>query len=109
MAVLGHSPELYFGREVGQKSRVLLVNPPVQERRYHWLRWNQPTELLKLSAWLKDVHPGIDVRLYDFMKPDEAGGVRKHKVKETWASKDGDQLWHFGLPFDEFERGLGYV
>lgn len=109
MAKLVDSAEHYFRKSLGKKARVLVVNPPVQERRYHWLRWNQPTELLKLSAWLKDVHPGIDVRLYDFMKPDEAGAVRKHKVKETWATEDGDQLWHFGSPFEDFEKWLDHV
>src|ERR1700730_5023153 len=107
MAVLGHSPELYFGREVGQKSRVLLINPPVQERRYHWLRWNQPMELLRLSSWMKAAHPGISVRLFDFMLPDEGGNVPKHKVKETWTGADqDDQLWHFGQSYDAFDREL---
>lgn len=105
MAVLGHNPELYFGREVDQKSRVLLINPPVQERRYHWLRWNQPTELLRLSSWLRTNHTGIQIRLFDFMFPDSSGSVSKHKVKETWGSSESDsQLWHFGRRFEEFEE-----
>src|ERR1700730_12555164 len=107
MAVLGHSPELYFGREVGQKSRVLLINPPVQERRYHWLRWNQPTELLRLSSRLKGKHKRIDIQLFDFMLPDDKGNVSEHKVKDTWTgSIADDQLWHFGRPFEMFERRL---
>ena len=83
------------------------MNPPVQERRYHWIRWNQPTDLLRLSAWLKAAHHGIDVRLFDFMLPDRTGHVPKHKVKETWTGSDDDaQLWHFGQPFDVFNRTL---
>ena len=105
MAVLDHNPEQYFSREVDQKSRVLLINPPVQERRYHWLRWNQPTELLRLSSWLRVKHAGIGVRLFDFMFPDSSGSVSKHKVKETWGGSETDsQLWHFGRRFEEFEE-----
>jgi hypothetical protein len=101
-------PETYLKRHLRRRSRVLLVNPPVQERRYHWLRWNQPTELLRLSAWLKSVHPSVDIRLFDFMFPDGNGAVPKHKVKETWTGSEQDaQLWHFGHPFDTFESELG--
>jgi hypothetical protein len=104
MAKVLESAAKFFKSEAGRKSKVLLVNPPVHERRYHWIRWNQPTELLKLSTWLKREVAGVDVRLFDFMAPDEAGAVPKHKVKETWVADDGDQLWHFGAPFEEFEE-----
>lgn len=105
MANLVKDPAPYLKRHLSKRARVLLVNPPVQERRYHWLRWNQPMELLRLSSWLKAAHPGIDVRLFDFMLPDNAGAVPRHKVKDTWTGADSDaQLWHFGQPFEAFER-----
>lgn len=107
MAKLISNPTAYLKKHLGRRSRVLLVNPPVQERRYHWIRWNQPTDLLRLSAWLKATHHGLEVRLSDFMLPDEAGHVPKHKVKETWTGAEDDaQLWHFGQPFDAFEGTL---
>ena len=107
MARLVSDPARYFRHHLGGPTRVLLINPPVQERRYHWLRWNQPSELLRLSTWLKKIHPGIDIRLFDFMFPDKAGRVSKHKVKETWmGSQDDDQLWHFGRRFEDFESFL---
>ena len=100
------NPRSYLKKHLSPLA-VLLVNPPVQERRYHWIRWNQPTDLLRLSAWLKSTHRGIDVRLFDFMLPDDSGHVPKHKVKETWAGAEGNaQLWHFGQPFDVFDRTL---
>lgn len=100
-------PEQFFKRQLSAESRVLLINPPVHERRYHWIRWNQPLELLKLSAWLKQTYPGIDVRLFDFMFPDENGEVPKHKMKATWTSApDAPQLWHFGTPLREFGEKL---
>jgi hypothetical protein len=105
LARLVDSPVRYLKRELSNSSRVLLINPPVQERRYHWLRWNQPTELLRLSTWLRTSHPGIDVRLFDFMFPEADGTVPKQKVKETWTgADDDDQLWHFGQSYETFER-----
>src|SRR5689334_6416224 len=101
------NPTSYLKKHLSRRARVLLVNPPVQERRYHWIRWNQPSDLLRLSAWLKATHHGIDVRLFDFMLPDDTGHVPKHKVKETWTGASDDaQLWHFGQPFDVFDRTL---
>lgn len=101
MAELVGDPAAYLGTHLSRKSRVLLINPPVQERRYHWLRWNQPLELLRLSAWLKYKHPGIEVRLLDFMFPDESGAVPRHKVLHTWRGSPGDlQLWHFGQRYE---------
>src|SRR4051794_39721135 len=92
----------FFKERIEPRSRVLLINPPVHERRYHWLRWNQPTDLLRLSTWLKTSAPRVDIRLYDFMFPDSGGNVAKHKVKNSW-SEEGQQLWHFGEPYKEFE------
>jgi hypothetical protein len=105
LARLVDTPARYLKRELTSSSRVLLINPPVQERRYHWLRWNQPSELLRLSTWLQKALPGIDVRLFDFMFPDAEGAVPKQKVKDTWTgADDDDQLWHFGQSYESFER-----
>jgi hypothetical protein len=92
----------FFDERIQPRSRVLLINPPVHERRYHWLRWNQPTDLLRLSASLKTRASRVDVRLYDFMFPDVGGNVAKHKVKTSWG-EEGQQLWHFGEPYRDFE------
>ena len=54
--------------------KVLLINPPVQEIRYAWSKWNQPTDLLSLSSKLKnDLH--CKVELLDFMLPEESGRI----------------------------------
>ena len=52
---------------------------------------DQPSDLLRLSSWLKSKHDGIDVKLFDFMLPDETGAVRKHKVKDTWTGSLNDE------------------
>jgi len=40
-------------KHVRRKDRILLVNPPVEDTRYSWLRWNQPLDLLKLGGYLR--------------------------------------------------------
>src|SRR5262245_58499411 len=67
-----------IAKHVRAKDRVLLVNPPVEETRYSWVRWNQPLDLLKLASRLRSrVRCGVE--LLDCMKPDPGG-----KVKEDW-------------------------
>jgi hypothetical protein len=108
MAKLDGDPERYLKARVTPKSRVLLINPPVHERRYHWLRWNQPSELLHLSAWLKARSKKTSVRLFDFMFPDENGDVPKQKVKSRDPRMPAEDvpLWHFGAPFEQFETTM---
>lgn len=104
MATRVDDAESFFRTQLGAGSRVLLINPPVEEQRYHWLRWNQPADLLRLSTWLRAQHPNIDVRLIDFMMPDETGAVPKHTLKEVCpGARSATLLWHFGMPFEEFE------
>jgi hypothetical protein len=96
-------PERELSDLVAGSARVLLINPPVYERRYHWLRWNQPSDLLRLSSWIKSKSRRAEVRLYDFMFPTESGDVPKKKVADSWR-EGGRQLWHFGQRFEEFEK-----
>ena len=42
-----------LNRYVSPSDGILLVNPPVEETRYAWLRWNQPLDLLKIGGYLK--------------------------------------------------------
>jgi hypothetical protein len=106
MAALIRAAADHLKHALPARAKVLLVNPPVQEKRYHWLRWNQPLDLLRLSTWLKGNVPAAEVRLFDFMFPDEEGSIPRHKVKETWTGPHGGALWHFGQPFEEFDRYL---
>src|SRR5271156_5929788 len=71
-----------LSKQVTHRDRVLLLNPPVEETRYSWLRWNQPLDLLKLASRLR-FHVECGVELLDCMKPDETG-----KVKEDWLPSD---------------------
>ncbi len=68
------SAKSLLAKHVASRDRVLLVNPPVEETRYSWIRWNQPLDLLKLAAHLR-AKVGCKVELLDFMKPDSEGNV----------------------------------
>ncbi|WP_027416646.1 hypothetical protein [Aneurinibacillus terranovensis] len=62
------SPIQWFD-EFQATDRVLLINPPVHDVRYAWIRWNQPTGLLLLSSKLSN-EVGCKVELFDLMLPD---------------------------------------
>ena len=68
------SARTLLAKHVVSRDRVLLVNPPVEETRYSWIRWNQPLDLLKLATHLR-TEVGCKVELLDFMKPDSEGNV----------------------------------
>jgi hypothetical protein len=57
-----------------KRDRVLLINPPVVETRYSWVRWNQPLDLLKLASYLRS-NVGCGIHLLDYMQPDKEGDV----------------------------------
>src|SRR5438046_8596629 len=67
-----------LSRHVTRRDRVLLLNPPVEETRYSWLRWNQPLDLLKIGSHLRS-EVACGVELIDCMKPDANG-----KVDQDW-------------------------
>ena len=94
-----HIEENYNSRD-----RILLVNPPVYETRYQWIKWNQPLDLLKLSTFLK-ANIGCEVKLFDFMLP-RHGKVPKRRLKNTPSIEVNGttySLHHFGRPFSEFK------
>jgi hypothetical protein len=71
-----------LSKHVTRRDRVLLLNPPVEETRYSWIRWNQPLDLLKIASRLRSrVECGVE--LLDCMKPDASG-----KVAEDWLPRD---------------------
>jgi hypothetical protein len=98
-----------ISKHVTRRDRVLLLNPPVEETRYSWLRWNQPLDLLKLASRLRS-HVECGVELLDSMKPDEHG-----KVPEEWLPRDrryysvnGERypMRRFGISYGEIAKHL---
>lgn len=43
--------------------RVLLLNSPVYDTRFHWSKWLQPTQLLRLAKYFRNAQ--VDVKLVD--------------------------------------------
>src|SRR5262249_58011675 len=98
-----------LSKHVTRRDRVLLLNPPVEETRYSWIRWNQPLDLLKIGSRLRS-HVKCGVELLDCMKPDEGG-----KVSEDWLPRDrryysvtGERypMRRFGISYGELTRQL---
>lgn len=89
-----------------KQSRVLLINPPVVDSRYAWIRWNQPLDLLKLGTVLKQTHD-CQVKLFDFMLPTPAGVVPRRQSRiEVDLPTNEPIRWHFGQSWETFDRYL---
>ena len=91
MACLVADTARYLRRYLDGSAHVLLINPPVQDAATIGCAGTSQASFCASVLGLKKAHPGIDVRLFDFMFPDEAGRVPKHKVKETWTGFSGRQ------------------
>src|SRR5438132_7905867 len=94
-----------LSKHVTRRDRVVLLNPPVEETRYSWLRWNQPLDLLKMGSLLRS-EVKCAVELIDCMKPD-AGG----KVGEDWLPRDRRYYRVKGerFPMRRFGKPYGYL
>jgi hypothetical protein len=115
-----------------RRKTALLINPPVYDTQY-WAEWSQPYGLVRIAALLwKHRYQHLD--FFDFMEatpvsgdPDDSEGKRtvpRHRLHsgESYAEqtgpafrarpylveKDGERLelfkYHFGKPWDQFER-----
>lgn len=103
------SARTLINKHVRRGDRVLLINPPVEETRYSWIRWNQPVDLLKIGGYLK-TEVGCAVELLDLMKPEADG-----KVPEEWLpgnrryrTVEGERypMRRFGRPYGDFTEWL---
>jgi len=90
-------------RRLSAKDQILLVNPPVEETRYSWIRWNQPLDLLKIASLLR-VELGCGVDLFDFMKPEISGNVPAQRLRGArqyrMVRAERYPMWHFGQPYN---------
>jgi len=75
--------------------RVLLLNPPVYDTRFHWAKWQQPTLLLRLATHYK--RAGADVRFVDALFRRPAERLRRERVGTI--DLDGIKVnkWRFGI------------
>jgi hypothetical protein len=92
------------------QNKVLLLNPPIQEIRYAWSKWNQPTNLLLLSSLLKE-NSGCEVELLDFMLPEESGRIpfkllnREKRIGKNDFSMNY-KIKYYGAPINEISKRL---
>lgn len=100
----------YVNKNCSSRDRILLVNPPVIESRYQWVRWNQPLDLLKLSSYLK-VRFDSDVRLYDFMLPvnNKVARAANKPESEIVAKGHNFNVWRYGSTDADFSKWLDNV
>ena len=88
------------------KGKVLLINPPVIDTRYPWIKWNQPLDLLKLGTLLREDR-GCQVKLFDFLLPNSKGNVpRRHSIIEENLDPSELTRWQFGVPWEKFDEYL---
>jgi hypothetical protein len=97
----------YINRNYSSRDRILLVNAPVIDSRYQWIRWNQPSDLLKLGSFLKD-KVGCDVKLYDFMLPVNNKVPRSPNKPSSGISANDHlfSLWRYGSSDAHFSDWL---
>jgi len=91
-----------LAKHVTRRDHVLLLNPPVEETRYSWVKWNQPLDLLKIASHLRS-HVECGVELLDCMKPDKNG-----KVPEGWLPRDRRTYSLKGERYPMRRFGLSY-
>ncbi|MBN1891055.1 MAG: hypothetical protein JW850_23870 [Thermoflexales bacterium] len=88
------------------RGRVLLINPPVIDSRYEWIRWNQPLDLLKLGTKLTQER-GCQVKLFDFMLPTPAGIVSRRQSHLNADLPAGEPIrWQLGQSWEVFDDYL---
>jgi hypothetical protein len=97
----------FMNKCVSRSDCILLVNPPVEETRYAWLRWNQPLDLLKIGGYLKQ-RVGCNVELLDFMKSDTRGRVIQQRLpgarQECIVGGERYPMRRYGLPYSELTK-----
>lgn len=75
--------------------RILLLNPPVYDTRFHWARWQQPTLLLRLATHYK--RAGAEVRLVDALTRKPSERLRRERVGVIDLDGINVNKWRFGI------------
>lgn len=101
-----------LSKHVSRRDRILLVNPPVEETRYSWVRWNQPLDLLKIASRLRS-RVECGVRLLDCMSPDSAGNVTEDALPRDrrYYTVRGERypMRRFGISYGDVARALALM
>ncbi len=108
------SGKTLLSKHVGKNDRILLVNPPVYETRYSWVKWNQPLDLLQVARYLDVKRKCQRVELFDFMLPNRDGRVQKQGLAGPQRYHEVGlrefaytyPMWRFGQPLDALGEWL---
>lgn len=102
-----YQSEEYVQRQLVEGTKVLLINAPVIETRYQWVRWNQPLDLLKIGTLLRQ-EINCDVRLFDFMLPQKGKVLRIGNRNDTEIKVESYvyPLWRYGKLFEDLVKWL---
>jgi hypothetical protein len=96
-------------KHVTRRDRVLLLNPPVEETRYSWVRWNQPLDLLYIGAHLRTTMR-CKVELIDCMTPDDGWHVPESPLprdRRYYVVKDERYpMRRFGISYEDLSKKL---
>lgn len=95
----------FLNEFITRNKKVLLVNPPVMDVRYNWIKWNQPLDLLKLASLLKSQYI-CEVALFDFMVPSSNGKVSQSLDGQKEVLGSTFLIKHYGKKFDYFRKKL---
>src|SRR5690349_14587544 len=84
--------------------KVLLINPPVYDTRFHWDKWHQPTRLLRLATHFR--RSAVDVKLIDTLYTPSDEPLKRKRV--AFLPLDGLNVpkWRYGMPTSAFTAQL---
>ncbi len=74
--------------------KILLLNPPIYDTRFHWSQWMQPLTLLQLSTYARNA--GADVKLIDALEVSRAATIRRTRIAELELDEYTVYKWRFG-------------
>ena len=97
----------FFQDELQDGKNILLVNPPVIDHRYAWVKWNQPLDLLNISSYLKK-EKNCKVKLFDFMQPKKSKVRRSGVTRPNHLNVNGVEFrqYYWGKSISDFRQYL---
>lgn len=95
MPILEHRVAVPSSALPSQNEHVLLINPAVFDTQFHWSAWQQPTNLLRLSTYCRQV--GADVKLIDALATAKKEKITRKQIETLPLDGVSVKKWRFGL------------
>ena len=87
-----------------ENERVLLINPAVFDTQFHWSDWQQPTNLLRLSSYCRQV--SADVKLIDVLAKSGKERIKRKQIETLSLDGISVKKWRFGLEKTELQKQM---